>query len=303
MKCFYHLDDDGKCAAAIIAKNIDHLTDPYGEEYIRINYDIPFPFEKINKNEYVYIVDFSISPKDMTKLKEITENIIWIDHHYTAIEKNKGIHDDVPGIRYSNDEFQLSGAALTYIWTNMILASPELVKFPFINMSVEVARAWFVNMPPIVQYVSAYDTWQHHLLEGVTEFHAGMDMVENKEDFKSKNNPWITLNVDDVIRDGITALKFRDGWAENYVNNFSYEVEFEGYRCCVLQLQTCGSQWFKSQENKGYDIFIACAYNGYEWITSLYSTTIDVGQIALKYGGGGHKGAAGFHTKEFLFNK
>lgn len=310
MKCFYHLDDDGKCAAYIVhkfAKNIH--TDTYPNEYIRINYDIPLPLEKINKDELVYIVDFSIPPEEMTELRKITSNIIWIDHHYTAILKNKGIHDDLPGIRYSEDDYPLSGAMLTWVWfqhyiTNTVKDSKEDI--------IETSK----KAPLFVQYVSDYDTWTHNFKD-IMEFHAGMDLYEDKEDFDNPSNIWSKMDNEDLnedylclnpfllqtIKNGVIANKFRDGWSKSYCESFGYELEFEGYRCFVLPLQLCGSQYFKSQDNKGYDIYIASAYNGNEWITSLYSTTVDVGKIAMKYGGGGHKGAAGFHSSEFLFMK
>ena len=306
MKCFYHLDDDGKCAAYLVHKyhnNIENCK----PDFIRINYDIPLPLHKIAPNEIVYIVDFSITPEEMTELRKITQNVIWIDHHYTAILKNKGIHDDLRGIRYSDNGYPLSGAMLTWIWFNN-KNHLELTRENIIDISK--------NAPLFVEYVSDYDTWTHKFKD-VAEFHVGMDLYDNKENFDDPNNIWAKMDTEELnedylsinpdilqtIKNGVTAIKFRDGWAKDYADNFSYEVEFEGYRCCVLQLQTCGSQWFKSQEDKGYDIFIACAYNGNEWITSLYSSTVDVGKIAMKYGGGGHKGAAGFHSSEFLFKK
>jgi nanoRNase/pAp phosphatase (c-di-AMP/oligoRNAs hydrolase) len=45
------------------------------------------------------------------------------------------------------------------------------------------------------------------------------------------------------------------------------------------------------------------SFDGDEWIISLYSRNIDVSEIAKKYGGGGHKGAAGFHCKDLPFCK
>jgi len=35
----------------------------------------------------------------------------------------------------------------------------------------------------------------------------------------------------------------------------------------------------------------------------MYSKTVDVSKIALKYGGGGHVGASGFQVKELPFKK
>ena len=52
-------------------------------------------------------------------------------------------------------------------------------------------------------------------------------------------------------------------------------------------------------ENIDYDIFISYKYNGYDWTVSLRTENPDIllYRRAATYGGGGHAGAAGFHTK------
>ena len=50
-------------------------------------------------------------------------------------------------------------------------------------------------------------------------------------------------------------------------------------------------------------MFILFAFNGTDWTYSLRSSTIDCSKIALKYGGGGHKGAAGFRSNQLLIKK
>ena len=94
MKCFYHTDMDGKCAGAIVFKA------QHGEgEYLPINYKDDFPFDKIQRDEEVIIVDFSLqNDGDWEKLLEITQDIIWIDHHKTAIEKNRKYAEEFLGI-------------------------------------------------------------------------------------------------------------------------------------------------------------------------------------------------------------
>ena len=72
MKVFYHVDNDGKCAAYWV-KHFVNNNDGYETEYIKINYGIEFPLEKINVDEIVYIVDYSILPEEMDKLLEITK--------------------------------------------------------------------------------------------------------------------------------------------------------------------------------------------------------------------------------------
>jgi nanoRNase/pAp phosphatase (c-di-AMP/oligoRNAs hydrolase) len=46
-------------------------------------------------------------------------------------------------------------------------------------------------------------------------------------------------------------------------------------------------------------------YDGRMFTVSVYSTNpnIDCGAICKKYGGGGHKGAAGFQCKELPFQR
>ena len=73
--------------------------------------------------------------------------------------------------------------------------------------------------------------------------------------------------------------------------------------CFALNLSNCSSEYFKSLPEGKYDAFIAFAFNGKEWIVSMYSTSADVSVICKKYGGGGHKKAAGLHTKELPFVK
>ena len=63
MKVFYHLDNDGKCAAYWVKKCAKHY-DKYAKEFIEINYGREFPFEDIMPNEQIFIVDYSIFPEE-----------------------------------------------------------------------------------------------------------------------------------------------------------------------------------------------------------------------------------------------
>ena len=54
MICFYHADNDGKCAGFWVNKC--GLIDKHGKAFFKIDYGIDFPFEKIHENEIVYIV-------------------------------------------------------------------------------------------------------------------------------------------------------------------------------------------------------------------------------------------------------
>ena len=52
-----------------------------------------------------------------------------------------------------------------------------------------------------------------------------------------------------------------------------------------------------------YDILVGFSFDGESWNYSLRSTKIDCSKVAMKYGGGGHKGAAGFNNSDFVLRK
>jgi oligoribonuclease NrnB/cAMP/cGMP phosphodiesterase (DHH superfamily) len=116
MKCFYHTDMDGKCAGAIVYKfyKLDRdYTKEVGEqcEFIPINYNDDFPFDKIIPNETIIIVDFSLQKEgEFDRLLKITDKVIWIDHHKTAIEKHKHLENNVIGLRQDG----VAGCVLTW---------------------------------------------------------------------------------------------------------------------------------------------------------------------------------------------
>ena len=119
MICFYHSDNDGKCAGYWVDKC--GLLDEHGKTFFKIDYGIDFPFDKIHKDERVYIVDYSIPPEQMDKLLEITPNVVWIDHHKSAIEMYKDYDKETPfSSLYVNTFFspcqqKRSGAPIFYL--------------------------------------------------------------------------------------------------------------------------------------------------------------------------------------------
>ena len=125
--CIYHkVDMDGKCSAAIVnhfKQNVIMLPHNYGDDLQDIL--------NIEDNSEVFIVDYSLSPEAMIKLKNRVD-LTWIDHHDTAI-KDAITHDynDLKGLR----DRKFSGCELTW-------------KF----FSEE-------SIPHIVKMLGRYDVW------------------------------------------------------------------------------------------------------------------------------------------------
>jgi len=281
MKCFYHNDLDGKCAGAIVYKYYvrDRL---YLKEnkpvFIPIDYKDRFPFESIGKNELVIIVDFSLQkPGDFECLLDITEYVIWIDHHKSAIEKHGDLN--IPGIRRDGT----AGCELT--WEYFYPADKPV--------------------PEPVELIGDYDVWKFKYGDGTRNFVEGIKL----HDHDPASERWIDLlNYSDeymeIARDGRIAIKYRDNYYKELIDNISFFTEFEGYSAVACNACKVNSMLFDSVAGMDFDLMMPFYYDGRVWTVSIYSTKdIDCAMLAEKHGGGGHKSAAGFQCAELPFRR
>lgn len=296
MKCFYHIDFDGKCAAFWVKQLAKHV-DCYNKEFIPINYGMEFPFDKIKEGEQIYIVDYSIMPDEMRRLLKITENITWIDHHKSAIERYTDFEIPIRGIRYDG----IAGCMLTYCWlrhmTHEGFGEPK--KFNILMTE---------DAPMFTKYIADYDVWTFEFGDNTKYFHMGLQLYDtnpNDEIWSGFAGIFVDKITNDIIEKGKVIIKYRDNFAKEYCHSKGFETEFEGYKVYAMNIGLAGSDWFQSIDDGSYDILIPFSYNGkYKtWSYTLFSKTIDVSLIAKKYGGGGHKGAAGFNAEKLLFEK
>lgn len=294
MKCFYHNDADGKCAGFWVALSAG-LTDlkyGYDQQFIEINYDMKFPIENIKQNEQIYIVDYSISPDEMRKLLEITKDVTWIDHHKTALEKYADFEYPIRGIRYDG----IAGCMLTYCYIHHMTQRGEGgIKSFDLSMAEEA--------PMFTKYIADWDVWKFKYGDDTRNFITAFNSLDFNPQSENWNKFFIFPDDAGLIIDGQIMTRYRDGWAREVCKSKGFSVELDGYKCFALNLPNCNSEYFKSIDDGTYDILMPFSFNGDKWTVSLYSKTVDVSEIAKKYGGGGHKGASGFQCLELPFKK
>jgi oligoribonuclease NrnB/cAMP/cGMP phosphodiesterase (DHH superfamily) len=282
MKCFYHTDMDGKCAGAIVYKFYKRDRDytvSMGEEcqFIPINYNNDFPFDSIAPGEAIVIVDFSLQKEgEFQRLLEITEHVIWIDHHKTAIEKHGDIQ--MEGIRRDG----VSGCELTWEYF-----------YP---------RA---SVPRVVTLLGDYDIWAFKYGDDTKNLQSGIRL----HDTRPESPEWMRwldslYNPIEMITEGVIATKYRDNYYAGLIKAWSFPVEFEGLRGIACNAGSVSSQLFDTAGDD-YDIMIPFVYDGTNWTVSLYTKRddLDVSEIAKKYGGGGHRKASGFQCGKLPFWK
>ena len=295
MKCFYHADADGRCSGFWVHLSAGIPENPQldGLNFIEINYGQPFPIYDIGKNEQVYIVDYSIEPDEMLQLLEITKDVTWIDHHKTAIEKYKDFPHEVRGIRVDG----VAACMLTFCYLHHMTSRGFGEIKPFdISMTDDA--------PMFTKLIADWDVWEFKYHEETTYFHTAFETYN----FSPSSRCWnmfFTKNGSEIetgglIDEGRIMTRFRDEWAKKYCKEKGFETSIEGHKTFAMNLGMCNSEYFKSVINE-YEIVMPFSYDGSAWMVSMYSTTVDVSEIAKKYGGGGHKVASGFRCANLPF--
>lgn len=280
LKIFCHSDSDGRAAAAVV------LMATYTRESIEcieMDYARPVPFEKMLKDEEVVLVDFSFKPDDMKRMLEITKDVTWIDHHATAKDY---FYQNLKGLR----DFSTKGLS-----------------------GCELAWQYYCSereMPHALKLIGDYDSWRMQLRPKCLEFYEGLKMRYTDpldqlwRDLLDRGvgveGPMRLIN--DICAEGRSAIRYRDMYCADMCSTFGFETTFEGLSTYVANIYKFGSQGFGKLMKK-YDMCAACVFDGKLWTISLYTERPDlnVGAVAAKYKGGGHRGAAGWTSANFPF--
>lgn len=323
MKCLYHLDADGKCAAYLIRRQ--YTCRP--EDFLMVNYGwdyMDWLITNVEPDEEVYIVDFSIEPEEMKALREITKNVIWIDHHKSAIEKYKDHFEDdeIYGIRCDG----IAGCMLTAVY--IALSKDMYNKTQKYNVvfnyyfSKDEVNDYLTNTDPknfseylfasFVEYIADYDVWKYKYGDRTRNFILGFDTLGEMLPFDPQ---WGTLykleNIYKLQEAGKAIATWRDSVAENYRKNNAYARKVYDYD--VLFWNQCtGNSIYFGDEIENYDAVCLYSYSGKHqlWEYSFYSVKEDVDCSAIVtrmklendniLSAGGHKGASGLQSRILL---
>lgn len=282
MKCFYHNDADGQMSAMWVYAHVG-IDDEYEPDFISIDYKDTFPIETIKRDEQIYIVDFSIQPTEMLDLLKISKNITWIDHHKTSIERYADFPYQLRGVRYDG----VAGCELTFAYIHHMTQRG-------IGSIKKFNENMLLDCPMHTRFIGDRDVWAFKFGDDTRSFYDGYQLLDSSN-IDNLVNLFIfeNVNTEKIIQDGKTISKFKEIQREYVIKSYAQEVKFEGYDCLVCNSHDKTSELFGSKFND-YDLCSVYCFDGNKYTVSLYSQKVDVSEIAKKYGGGGHKGAAGF---------
>ena len=278
MKCFYHSADlDGHCSGAIVK-----FFRPEAE-CIGINYGDPFPWDRIEPNEEVWMVDFTLQPfSDMERLNALC-NLTWIDHHKTAIAEAK------------DRNFKASGGE---DWCSTTYAGCELAWFK--------CHGFNGDLPKSVFFLGRYDIWKHGDHPGALDFQYGMRFQENTRPENQEFWKYIFSDhrTEELINLGRTLRIYEERRNIKVCSASAFDVIFDGLRCIAVNETMGNSLTFASVwDPEKYDAMLCFYWKRTQWTVSLFSDKpdVDVSGVCKARGGGGHTGASGFQCSTLPF--
>jgi oligoribonuclease NrnB/cAMP/cGMP phosphodiesterase (DHH superfamily) len=267
--CLFHNDADGRASAAIVRQALGSETQLY-----EMNYGDQIPWQLIEKAGRVVVVDFSLPKPDMEAIAQ-DRQLIWIDHHKTALDQLPGLAQTLPGVRDTSE----SACVLTW-------------NFFFPEKAV----------PKAVKLIGDRDIWRWSYPD-TGPFGEGLFQQNTYPD---NDQLWKPLLDDDsqilkhLIEEGEVLVEARWNSIRRMVSHYGFEVKFEGYRTLAINNRGSGEMGQFIRE-LGFQIaycYVDLQQNGdLMTLVTLYSDGVDVSEIAEKFGGGGHPGAAGFSFK------
>lgn len=291
MLVIYHKADlDGIASAAIVKKWYNQSYNGLGpgvKEPLRlfgIDYGEAAPVHIITPGEKTFIVDFSFS---MDILHELAEgvgpgNLIWCDHHKTAIEE------------FENLDKSLRNFVAVLPFTPAPISACELVWGYLFPHDI---------MPDAIKYLGKYDTWRNKNLEEwenqILPFQYAMRVLcKSPETFPPHLvSTGFNKEISGLLAIGKAVLTYQEEQDAYLCKNIAFVGKFCGLNALFINSPGFSSNSWKSiYDPAHHKILVSFHYNGKDWKYSLrtYDESINCAELAAIYRGGGHKKAAGF---------
>lgn len=296
----YHRSDYDGLFSALICKHYFNINYPQEISLIPFGYNygdaLPDLDQLKKSSDKVIMVDISFPPDYMLKLVETMGkgNVIWIDHHITAIRDSIQYgYDDLIGTRDSDSN---KGAC-------------------------ELTWEWFfkdIEAPKIIQLLSAYDVWDKNRFSWDKRT---LPCQHGLRALFGMNFDVISQNPNQILSEGFLETQILPGgkmirsflsmkW-RTQVKNSAFDITVAGkYKGIAILSPDYTSAMFESVLDK-YQVFCICNVKRDSdlFSVSLYSEPdgrlgdFELGEYMKKhYSGGGHKTAAGGKLTKEQFN-
>ena len=276
MLCIYHIaDHDGKASGAIVKSVYPQIS------LLGLNNDMRIPREEIERHELVVVCDFALPVAYMFELSRKID-FVWIDHHASVINEYEALlaagEKPIKGLR------RIGTAASVLAWEYFYPGQ---------------------KLPEGLELLGKHDVFdlrdpRVQPFEYAMQAH-GQNMPDDAvwpELFAGR------IDIDKMVDEGRRILDWINIRNYRLVRSMAFETEIDGLKCICANMPQGRSSFFDTYDNiAAYDVMINFYMNkDRRWNLSFYSAreNVDVSKIAARFGGGGHKGAAGASALESL---
>lgn len=261
----------GNCADGFGAAYAAHLAMPDAEFYPGVYQQEP----PDATDRYVYMLDFSYKRPVILDMAQRAKRIVILDHHLSAMEDLKDLN---------------SPKVSTYFDMNK---SGAVISWEFFNLKSK-------SVPDLFKYIQDRDLWKHELPR-TKEVNAAIFSFEYNFDVWAK---LVATPINDLADEGEAILRKQNKdlkellplvtrkmpigeYADIPVANLPYMLASEAGHILSKDAPFAAT-YFDTEDGRQFSLRSA-------------EYGVDVSEIAKKYGGGGHKHAAGFRVPRHHF--
>lgn len=224
------------------------------------------------KNKEIYLIDVVYKSEEIKKLIKNNKRVTAIDHHISGEEAVKMTE------RYSYAVGH-SGSVLAWQYFHLKKRIPKLL------LHIEDIDLWQFKLAYTKEINAFLDLYDFNF----AKWNELAAFLERKSGFKK------------AIENGRIVLLHEEKIVDRMAQNNTELVSFEGYKTLAVNSPNFASQIGDLLRKIKPPLAIIWSERAGKIIVSLRSDgSVDVAKIAVKYGGGGHRAAAGF---SFLVNQ
>lgn len=255
--------------------------------YHPVSYNSPLPDYDDPELDTIYIVDFSIKPEEFDRLTSRGVRIVLLDHHKSAFEEyaayfgweeKGGAYEQYLGESYIYFNMEYSGAYLTWQYFNT--SEP----------------------PKLIQYISDRDLWKFRL-ENSRLIHAMLCTYPFEFEVYSKLHKSLEdpQREEVLLEEGRVVLRYHDLLIDKICHD-AQMVQIDEFRVPMVYTNILFSEvpeaLTKRYPDAEFAIYKYPKGNGMIQYGFRSRNDFDVSEIAARYGGGGHKNAAGCTVRD-----
>ena len=318
--CIYHsIDLDGWMSAAIVKHWFIKTNNPReinnhitfenhasiadcdtSLDFIGYNYGQPIP--DLSEYDKVIMCDISFPKEEMSNVRgKKGNNFIWIDHHISAINDAKEIFKEYYGSFNGLRDTKFAACELTWKYFFPNEPVPEIVRLLgrydcFGHKGTDEEQKVLEFQYGARNYITNYESAYKWLVRSLNAINDNTTPEKDIHRVGKHIYAYLCTEAKQVYKNGFEIRLLAPTTFGKNPNEEIYDQPVYSKFICINKERFNPINFGIDYHKDGYDGAACFHYANGKWNFSLYNDNgeVDCSAIAKQFGGGGHKGAAGF---------